>query len=103
MTQYLTDVEVRSIAEYVRIGMTEDEIVQMTKDLNSIIESLQPIKEYNLEGVAPTFHPIGTLVNVMCADLEQSSFSQEEALINAPKQQDGYFQIPSILGEEGDR
>lgn len=103
MTQHLTDIDVRGIAEYVRIGMTEDEIGQMTKDLNAIIDSLEPIKEYDLEGVEPTFHPIGALVNVMCDDLEQGSFTQEEALMNAPRQQDGCFLIPSILGEEGDR
>ncbi len=103
MAEHLTEADVRSIAEYVRIGMTEDEVTSMTKDLNSIIDSLAPITEYNLDGVEPTFHPIGGLVNVMCDDCETPSFTQEEALENAPKQQDGSFLIPSILGEGGDR
>lgn len=103
MTQHLTETDVRGIAEYVRIGMTEDEVAKMTVDLNSIIDSLAPITEYDLEGVPPTFHPIGALSNVMCDDLEQESFTQDEALSNAPKQQDGYFLIPAILGEGGDR
>ena len=70
----------------------------MTEDLNSIIESLKPITEYDLEGVEPTFHPIGSLSNVMREDEEGTSFTQEEALANAPKQQDGSFLIPAILG-----
>ena len=70
----------------------------MTTDLNNIIESLKPITEYDLEGVEPTFHPIGGLVNVMRDDTEQESFTQKVALENAPKQQDGCFLIPSILG-----
>ena len=33
----------------------------MTGYLNTVIESLKPITEYDLEGVAPTFHPIAGL------------------------------------------
>lgn len=98
MTQHLTEKDVRGIATYARIGLTDEEVTEMTVDLNNIIESLKPITEYNLEGVEPTFHPIGNLSNVMREDVEDESFTQEVALENAPKQQDGSFLIPSILG-----
>ena len=103
MPQHVTEQDVRDIATYTRIGLTDDEIVQMTVDLNGIIESLKPITEYDLTGVEPTFHPIGALSNIMRDDVEQESFAQETALENAPQQQDGCFLIPSILGEGGDR
>jgi len=103
MPQHVTEKDVRDIAEYTRIHLSEDEIGQMTIDLNNIIESLKPITEYNLEGVEPTFHPIGSLSNVMREDVEGASFTQEFALSNARKQQEGCFLIPSILGEGGDR
>lgn len=98
MTEYLTEKDVRDIAEYTRIGLTDEEVVQMKEDLNNTIEMLKPITEYDLEGVEPTFHPIGSLSNVMREDVDKPSFTQEEALENAPAQQDGYFLIPSILG-----
>ena len=98
----LSEKDVRDIATYTRIGLTDDEVKQMTIDLNDIIDSLKPITEYDLEGVEPTFHPIGSLSNVMREDVETESFSQEFALSNAPKQQEGCFLIPSILGEGGD-
>lgn len=98
MTQHLTEKDVRGIATYARIGLTDEEVTEMTVDLNNIIESLKPITEYDLEGVEPTFHPIGNLSNVMREDVEGESFTQEVALGNAPKQQDGSFLIPSILG-----
>ena len=98
MTQHLTEKDVRGIATYARIGMTDEEVTEMTVDLNNIIESLKPITEYDLEGVEPTFHPIGNLSNVMREDVEGESFTQEVALENAPKQQDGSFLIPAILG-----
>lgn len=98
MTQHVSEKDVRAIAEYARIGLTDEELPAMTEDLNTIIESLKPITEYDLEGVEPTFHPVGDLSNVMREDVEGTSFTQEEALSNAPKQQDGSFLIPSILG-----
>ena len=103
MTEHLSEHDVRVIAEYVRIGLTDDEVEQMTVDLNAIIDSLRPITEYELDGVEPTFHPIGTLSNVMRDDMVVPGFSQEVALENASKTQDGSFLIPSILGEGGDR
>ena len=102
MTQYLTEREVRGIAEYARIGLSGEELSEMTVDLNSISETLQAIKQRDLKGVEPTFHPIGSLSNVMREDVETESFTQQVALENAPKQQDGSFLIPSILGEGGD-
>ena len=98
MTQHVSEKDVRAIAEYARIGLTDEELPAMTEDLNAIIESLKPITEYDLEGVEPTFQPVGDLSNVMREDVEGTSFTQEEALSNAPKQQDGSFLIPSILG-----
>ena len=98
MTQQLTERDVRDIATYARIGLTDEELAQMTVDLNSIIETLKPITEFDLEGVDPTFHPIGGLSNVMREHVEAPGFTQEQALSNAPKQQDGSFLIPAILG-----
>lgn len=103
MTEYVSERDVRDIAEYTRIFLDEDEVTAMTTDLNAIIDSLKPITEYDLEGVEPTFHPIGSLSNVMRDDVEVAGFSHAEALANAPAQQDGCFLIPSILGEGGDR
>ena len=103
MTQHLSEQDVRGIAEYARIGLNDEEVKQMATDLNAIIDSLKPITEYDLEGVEPTFHPIGDLSNVMREDVARSAFTQEVALQNAPKQQDGSFLIPAILGDGGDR
>ena len=46
MTQHLTEKDVRGIATYARIGLTDEEVTSMTEDLNNIIDSLKPITEY---------------------------------------------------------
>lgn len=94
----LSEQDVRGIATYTRIGLTDAEVAQMTVDLNDIIESLAPITEYDLEGVEPTFHPIAGLVNVMREDEPGQGFAQGQALANSDSVQDGNFKIPTILG-----
>lgn len=98
MAQHLNESDVKKIAAYTRIGIHDDELGNMCIDLNNIIDSLAPITEYNLDGVEPTFHPIGSLANIMREDEIVPGFTQEQALSNAPKKQDGSFLIPSILG-----
>ena len=98
----LTEKDIRAIAEYARIGLTDEEAAEMTVYMNKTIQTLDTIKEYDVEGVEPTFYPIGDLTNVMREDTEKPSFTQEVALQNAPAEHNGSFLIPSILGGEGD-
>jgi aspartyl-tRNA(Asn)/glutamyl-tRNA(Gln) amidotransferase subunit C len=98
---YLSEKDVRGIATYARIGLSDAEVATMTIDLNAIIESLKPITEYDLEGIEPTFHPIAGLSNVMREDVICPGLSREAALENAPDQQDAQFLIPAILGDNG--
>lgn len=94
----LSEDDVRRIATYVRIGLTPEQLTQMTTDLNNIIDTLKPITEFDLEGVEPTFHPIGDLSNVMRDDVVRESFPRELALSNSDSTEDGMFRIPPILG-----
>jgi aspartyl-tRNA(Asn)/glutamyl-tRNA(Gln) amidotransferase subunit C len=100
-TTYLTEAQVRGIAEYTRIELTDAELPKMTADLNNIIETLQPIREYDLAGVEPTFHPIADLSNVMREDEVRPGLAKEAALAIAPYVQDGQYRVPSILGAGG--
>lgn len=94
----LSEKDVHDIATYVRIGLTSAELTQMTEDLNDIIETLAPITEFDLEGVAPTFHPVADLSNVMREDIPRPGFPRDVALSNTDAVEDGSFRIPPILG-----
>jgi len=48
------------------------------------------------EGVEPTAHPL-PLSNIMRSDSVTHSLSQEEALANAPRVEDGYFRVRAVL------
>lgn len=94
----LTERDVRGIADYARIALDQDELPQMTKYMNDVVATLQPIREYDLDDVEPTFHPIGGLVNVMREDVPTESLSIEEALKDATSTDGRSFKVPTILG-----
>ena len=99
--------DVAGIADYARIHLTPDELDEMTQYMNDAMDMLAPIRQYDLEGVEPTFHPIGDLSNVMGEDIVDDSVRHldiDTALQNAVSVHERYFRVPSILGdEEGDR
>jgi len=97
----LSESEVRAIAGDARIALSESELVAMTADLNQILERIQAIREMDLEGVEPTFHPIAGLVNVLRDDVAEPGLEHGAALLNASAESDGQFKVPPILAEGG--
>ena len=97
----LSEKDVRGIAEYAKIALTDDELTEMTAYMNNAVSILEPILQYDLPDVEPTFHPIGSLSIVMGDDeLEPArDLPLDVALENAGSARDRYFRVPSILGE----
>ncbi|QOY60275.1 Asp-tRNA(Asn)/Glu-tRNA(Gln) amidotransferase subunit GatC [Thermophilibacter immobilis] len=96
--------DVADIADYARIALTDAELDEMTTYLNEAVGLLEPIREYDLAGVEPTFHPIGDLSNVMADDVPDTTeraLPLDVALSNAGSTRDRSFRVPSILGAEG--
>ena len=61
----LSEDDVRGIADYARIALEGDELTEMCAYLNDAVAMLEPVLAYNLPDIDPTFHPIGSLSNVM--------------------------------------
>ncbi len=98
----LSEDDVRGIADYARIALEGDELTEMCAYLNDAVAMLEPVLAYNLPDIDPTFHPIGSLSNVMRGDTPDAerALGIEAALGNAGSARDRSFRVPSILGEE---
>ena len=89
----------RSLAKLSRVGMTEEEIVSLGKQLDAIIESVSALQEVDTEGVEPTGHAID-VTNVYREDSDRDSFTRDEMLSNAPAAQEGYVRVRYVFGED---
>ncbi|MNE73381.1 Aspartyl/glutamyl-tRNA(Asn/Gln) amidotransferase subunit C [compost metagenome] len=64
--------------------------------MNAILQYAEKLNELDTENVKPTTHVL-QVSNVMRDDVVKESLSQEEALLNAPEDEDGHFKVPAVL------
>lgn len=97
----LANDEVRALADYACIALTDAELVDMTAYLSDAVDMLEPILKYAEADVEPTYYPAGNPVNVMRSDTPQPArgLAIDDALANAGSSRDRQFRVPSILGE----
>lgn len=88
--------EVKKIAELARLSFTEEEYIQFTGEMNSILEYINKLNELDTTGVEPMSHPAGG-VNFMREDELKPSVTAEEALKNAPAREENFFSVPKVI------
>lgn len=84
------------VARLARLALADDEIERLTVDLAGILEYAEDLAALDLDGVAPTAHPL-PLVNVFRADTIGPTLDRDEVLAEAPAAEDGRFRVPRIL------
>lgn len=95
----ITPENVRHLASLARILVTDEEVQQLAKELDVIVESVAQVKSAVSDDIPATSHPI-PMANVYREDELRPSLSQQQALSNAPDQADGKFKVNAILDEE---
>lgn len=88
--------EVRHIASLARIGLSEEEIEKFSKDLSSILDFVEQLKEVDVTDVEPTAHITG-LENKFREDKakEFENISGIKKLF--PESKNGYNKVKSVL------
>ena len=92
----LTPEEVLHIARLARISLTPTDVERFTAQLSGILDHFAALAAVDTAGLEPTAHPL-PLSNVMRADLVAPSLQQDEALANAPEQEDGFVRVRAVL------
>jgi aspartyl-tRNA(Asn)/glutamyl-tRNA(Gln) amidotransferase subunit C len=84
------------MAELARLEILPSEEAKMLADLNKILDWVDLLQELDTEGVEPLIH-LSEEVNVFRPDEAKQTISTQQALINAPAQESGFFSVPKIL------
>lgn len=92
----ITKKDVEHVALLARLELTEAEKEKFTEQLNAILEYADALKKLDTGNIQPTAHPL-PLNNVFREDVSRPGISNEDALANAPEQEDGFFKVPKIL------
>jgi aspartyl-tRNA(Asn)/glutamyl-tRNA(Gln) amidotransferase subunit C len=95
----ISEEQVRHVALLARLALTDDQVSVLTGELSSILEHVDTIQSLDLADVEATAHAV-SVTNSVRPDCVVPGLSREDALRNAPKQRDGAFVIPRIVGVE---
>lgn len=87
--------DVKHVAKLARLELSEDEMVQFSKQLGGILEHVAQMNEVDTTGVEPMSSAIPT-VNVMREDEVKYEQTKEELMKNAPEEEAGFFKVPKI-------
>jgi len=88
--------EVLHIAKLAKLSLSEEEVELFQEQLGRILEYFRKLEEVDTDDVEPLKHVI-TAGNVFREDEPQESIRPEEALKNAPKRRDDYFEVPKVI------
>ncbi len=92
----ITRDEVLHIAKLARLKLGEEEVALFQEQLGRILEYFKQIEKLDTEHVPPLKHMLD-IHTVLRADEPRPSVSAEEALKNAPKRRDSYFEVPKVV------
>lgn len=96
----LTETQVRYVANLANLHLTDEEVGRMAHDLGGILEHMDQLAKIDTEGIAPMAQVLSheEETATLRPDAERESFTNEEALGNAPLSGAGYFKVPRVIG-----
>lgn len=92
----VTREDVLHCAKLARLSLREDEIEPLRRAMAQLLSRAEKLDALPLEGVEPMLHALQTALPRR-GDEVGPSFTQAEALANAPAQSHGHFVVPKVL------
>ncbi|MCK5268035.1 MAG: Asp-tRNA(Asn)/Glu-tRNA(Gln) amidotransferase subunit GatC [Spirochaetes bacterium] len=87
---------VKKTAKLARLELTENEISQLTVQMEKIVKFVEKINQLDTEGIVPTAHVLD-IKNVSREDAAVNSSIRDELLKLAPESKDGFILVPRVI------
>jgi aspartyl-tRNA(Asn)/glutamyl-tRNA(Gln) amidotransferase subunit C len=92
----LSRAEVEHVARLAHLGLSPDEVDELTRELSSVIGHVSALQALDTEHVQPTAHVLA-IESVMREDVVTPSWPPEAVLANAPQQYENQFEVQAIF------
>ncbi len=98
----LTEKDVRYVAELAHLDLSDDELRRFMPQLDSILQYMEKLNQLDTTQVEPMAQVavIARENPSLRTDCTRESFSNEQALANAPEQGAGSFKVPRVIERE---
>ena len=92
----ITEKEVIDVANLARLSLNPDEVSSVTEQLDRILGYVAKLNEINTDGVEATSH-VQAITNAFREDELKDSLPRNDALANAPRQNEEAFIVPRVI------
>jgi aspartyl-tRNA(Asn)/glutamyl-tRNA(Gln) amidotransferase subunit C len=92
----ITADQVQHVARLARLQIDPEAMEKLASELATILTYVDKLNEVDTEGVPPTSHAI-ELINAFRDDVVHAHLPREQALGNAPSQDEGSFVVPKVI------
>ena len=92
----ITKDEVLYVADLARLDLDEASIDKFAGQIGTILDYVDKLNEVDTGGIRPTSHAI-SLTNAFREDDQKEHLELDQALANAPQQEEGAFVVPKII------
>ncbi|HJB06987.1 MAG TPA: Asp-tRNA(Asn)/Glu-tRNA(Gln) amidotransferase subunit GatC [Candidatus Enterocloster faecavium] len=96
MAERITDETMEYVEILAKLELTKEERAQAKADMSRMLDYIDQLNELDTSSVEPMTH-IFPVNNVFREDEEKDEWNRDEILENAPKQKDGFFQVPKTV------
>ncbi len=98
MTKISED-EVRQTALLARLELRDEEVQQLTRELDAILGYMESLARLDVSNVAPTTHAVPLDLPLRADVLEglAPQLTVDEALSDAPSRRGSFFEVPKII------
>lgn len=92
----LTTKDIQDIAHLARLGVDQDALEPLAKDLSTVLELVEQLQAIDTTGVQPMEHPASA--SLQLRDDEVTEANQRDTLqAPAPSTEAGYFLVPRVI------
>ena len=84
------------LGKLARISISDDKLINLSQDLNSILEFVDQLKEIRTDQVDPTSNSLNQKLEVRDDKVENKN-STEDVLENAPEKEMNFFVVPKVI------
>jgi aspartyl-tRNA(Asn)/glutamyl-tRNA(Gln) amidotransferase subunit C len=92
--------DVRKVAKLAHLEITDEEVALYTPQMANIVKYVEQLNELDTADIEPMLGGLtaeGEATQSIREDEPRGSFTQEEALAEAPSGVAGHFQVPKVL------
>ena len=87
---------INKIAKLARIKLSDEEAKDLLKDMNSILDWVEQLKEVNTDSIEPLAN-ISSSILPQRIDEANDVNTSDEILKNSPDKLEGYFAVPKVV------